>query len=83
MLRLLLYIDEDQYWDGEHHLENDIRTMSTKRFDPSVENKHIDVTHIGFKFREATSCEHGIFFKHIKNILSFVSGIFMALHVRW
>ena len=66
MLIFLLQIDEDQEWDGKHHLEEDGRTMSTMMFDPSVENKHIDVTRIDFKFEEATSCERGIFFKHVE-----------------
>ena len=66
MLRLTLQTDEDEDWDGEHHVEDDVRTISVMRFDPSVENKHIDVTHIDFKFGETTSSDRVIFFKHIK-----------------
>ena len=31
MLRLLLQIDEDEDWDGEHHVEDDVRTVSVMR----------------------------------------------------
>ena len=32
-----------------------------------MKNKHLDVTHIDFKFGDAASSERVIFFKHIKN----------------
>ena len=53
------------------------------RFDPSVENKHIDVIYMDFKFGEVIIYEHGIFFKHITIILSYVIVVLRVLHVRW
>ena len=65
MLRLLLKIDGDQDWDSEHPLEDDARNLPAMRFDPSMENIHINVTRIDFKFGEETGSERVIFFKNI------------------
>ena len=83
MLKLLLKIDEDEDWDGEHHVEDNVRAISVTRFDPSVENKHLDVTHIDFKLVEAIISERVIFFKHVQTKLSCVSGGLRVVHVRW
>ena len=40
MLRLVLPIDENQDLDGEHHLEDDAKIVSSMMFDPSVEKKY-------------------------------------------
>ena len=44
-LRLLLQIDKDEDLDGEYHVNDDGRTISVMRFDLSVDNKHLNVTH--------------------------------------
>ena len=36
------------------------------RFDPSVENKYLDIIHIYFKFGDATSSKRIIFFKRVE-----------------
>ena len=43
MLRLLLKINEHKYWHGKHYVEDDIRTITVMKCNPSVENKYLDI----------------------------------------
>ena len=83
MLRLLLQIDEDRLFDGEHNLEDDGRTMPTIRFDPSVENNYLDAHHIDSNFDDAADSKRSIFFKYVKNECELRNWYVLTRHVRW
>ena len=76
MLRLIL---QNKIKIGK--VEGGIMTVSTMRFDPSVENKYLDVQHIDFNFGEASNCEYGIFFEHITMSFICISGLWGVIHI--